>query len=86
MSVDWYPKFFGESGQGLLGVVFVGIEQVDFGNFVLPDPSSENFGIAVGAWTLGEPAVEHTVTGLLQGRGMVSHGRVKEREFLLMVA
>ena len=86
MGLDGDAEFFGEGGEGLLSVVFVGVEKVNFGDFLLLDPTGEHLGVAGFPGAVGESAVQNAVAGLLQGGGMVTHGRVKEGEFLLMVA
>jgi len=86
VGVDRYTQFFGETRQALGGVVLVGIEQVNFGDFVFLDPGFEDFRVAMVARPLGESAVKDPVPFLFEVRGMVAHGRVKERQFLLVVA
>ena len=75
----------GELREGLLGIVLVGIEQVDLGDFPFLDPAAEHLRVVVRARSVTEAVVEDPVSGLFQGRSVVAHGRIQKGEFLLVV-
>lgn len=66
-------------------VVLVGVEEVDFGDFVLLDPAGQNLGVAMGSDPIAQSMVKDAVAVRFQGRRVVAHGRVKQGELLLVV-
>jgi hypothetical protein len=86
VGLDGETQFFGEGGQGLGGVVLVGIEEMDLSDFVFLDPTLEDLRVAILASAVGEATVKDAVASLFQGGGVVTHGGIEKGELLLVVA
>ena len=86
VGLDGNAQLLGKTGQGVLGVILVRIEQVNLPDLILLDPLPENLPVALRPGPVRQAAVKNAVPGLLQSGGVMTHGGIKQGELLLMVA
>jgi hypothetical protein len=68
------------------GVELVGVEEMDFFDSVLFDPSDKNCGVVGLIGGVAEVVIKDVEFTFFKISGVVAHRRVEEGEFLLVVA
>lgn len=79
-------KFFRKGGKGVKRVEFIRIKKVNFGEMMFFNPRSEDAAVICGRGRVSELVIKNSEFLFSQASGVVTHGRVKQGQLLLMVS